>query len=87
MRTHARLGLSRTWQHYRLFPSLSVLDNLLIAPRRYHGESLHDAFAATPRTRASSAAIAQLEMVRMVKAAHRLPNKLSYGKQKIVRSS
>lgn len=36
----ARLGLARTWQNVRLFPSLSVLDNLLIAPRRYPGESL-----------------------------------------------
>ena len=36
----ARLGLSRTWQHVRLFPSLSVIDNLIIAARDYPGERL-----------------------------------------------
>ena len=39
VRTHerARLGLSRTWQNLRLFPSLTLLDNLLVAPRHYAG--------------------------------------------------
>src|SRR5215210_1450710 len=36
----ARMGLSRTWQNLRLFPSLSVIDNLMVAPRHYAGESL-----------------------------------------------
>lgn len=36
----ARRGLSRTWQNLRLFPSLTVLDNLLVAPRDYAGENL-----------------------------------------------
>ena len=40
MHERARRGLARTWQHIRLFPSLSVLDNLLIAPRLYAGETL-----------------------------------------------
>jgi branched-chain amino acid transport system ATP-binding protein len=34
----ARLGLVRTWQNLRLFPSLSVIDNLLIGTRDYPGE-------------------------------------------------
>ena len=40
----ARLGLSRTWQHVRLFPSLSVIDNLIIAAREYPGERLTSVF-------------------------------------------
>ena len=36
----ARLGLARTWQNLRLFPSLSVLDNLMIGARDYPGERL-----------------------------------------------
>ncbi|MDR3529532.1 MAG: ABC transporter ATP-binding protein [Rhodopila sp.] len=40
MPQRARLGLARTWQNLRLFPSLSVLDNLLIGARDYPGERL-----------------------------------------------
>jgi branched-chain amino acid transport system ATP-binding protein len=36
----ARLGLARTWQNLRLFPSLSVIDNLLIGTRRYAAENI-----------------------------------------------
>ena len=40
MHRRARIGLARTWQNTRMFHSMSVLDNLLIATRRYPGESL-----------------------------------------------
>jgi ABC-type branched-subunit amino acid transport system ATPase component len=36
----AQSGISRTWQHMRLFNSLSVLDNLIVASRVYESESL-----------------------------------------------
>jgi branched-chain amino acid transport system ATP-binding protein len=36
----ARRGLARTWQHVRLFPSLSVIDNLIVGARQYPAESL-----------------------------------------------
>jgi ABC-type branched-subunit amino acid transport system ATPase component len=36
----AQNGISRTWQHMRLFNSLSVLDNLIVASRVYEAESL-----------------------------------------------
>ena len=36
----ARLGVARTWQHMRLFGSMSVLDNLMIGASDYPGESL-----------------------------------------------
>jgi branched-chain amino acid transport system ATP-binding protein len=35
-----RRGLSRTWQNIRLFPSLPVIDNLLMAAHDYPGERL-----------------------------------------------
>lgn len=83
----AAAGLARTWQHIRLFPSLTVLDNLLLATRRYPGETPlstlakgHGAAADAVRDRA----FAQLERVRMVEAAHRMPGELSYGKQKLI---
>src|SRR5690349_14426187 len=36
----ARAGISRTWQNMMLFTSMSVLENLLIAPRAYPGERM-----------------------------------------------
>lgn len=75
MHSRARLGISRSWQHNRLFPSLTVLDNLLLAERRRGGPDV-----AATRERA----MAQLEKVRMTHAAHRLPGELSYGKQKLI---
>jgi branched-chain amino acid transport system ATP-binding protein len=89
MHKRTRLGLSRTWQNIRLFATLSVLDNLIIAPRHYPGESILRA-AFTPRMlreerkRIIERALKQLEKVRLVEAADRLPTELSYGKQKLV---
>jgi len=89
MHARARLGLSRTWQNIRLFPSLSVLDNLIIAPRHYPGESFVHSVISSKRLREegrniTARALEQLEKVRLVEAAHRLPTELSYGKQKLV---
>jgi branched-chain amino acid transport system ATP-binding protein len=77
MHARARLGISRSWQHNRLFPSLTVLDNLLLAERR-HPHRTRELAATRER------AMAQLEKVRMTDAAHRLPTELSYGKQKLI---
>ena len=89
MHERARLGLSRTWQNIRLFRSLSVLDNLIIAARHYPGESILRAtfgarFLRREREKIAERAYRQLEKVRLVGAAHRLPTELSYGKQKLV---
>lgn len=87
MHTRARLGISRSWQHNRLFPSLTVLDNVLLAERGARATSLLQRFSRR-RLRERSAerdrAMAQLERVRMAHAAHRFPTELSYGKQKLI---
>ena len=36
----ARMGIARTWQNMLLFRSMTVLENLLIGPREYPGESV-----------------------------------------------
>ncbi|HTO50588.1 MAG TPA: ABC transporter ATP-binding protein [Burkholderiales bacterium] len=87
MHVRARLGIARSWQHNRLFPSLTVLDNLLLAQRRDRGRSLVGAYPrshADEKTAARERAMAQLEKVRMTHAVHRLPTELSYGKQKLI---
>lgn len=39
-----RMGMSRTWQNIRLFPTLTVMDNLLLGTRDYQGESIWKTF-------------------------------------------
>jgi branched-chain amino acid transport system ATP-binding protein len=85
----ARLGIARTWQQPRLFPSLSILDNLLISDRDYPGELLLNNIFRIGKVRASEqAARAQAaEMLGRVGLAHRansLSTRLSYGQQKLV---
>jgi branched-chain amino acid transport system ATP-binding protein len=91
LRVHrrARMGLSRTWQHVRLFHSLSVMDNLLIAPRDYIGDNLIRVAFSPKRSRALEAkarerarailAATGLEAVASTPAAD-----LTYGQQKLV---
>ena len=40
----AQSGISRTWQHMRLFPSMTVLNNLVVASRYYEAENLRALF-------------------------------------------
>ena len=68
----ARLGIARTWQHIRLFSTLSVMDNLLMGPREYPGRD----------SPARAAAI--LERIGLAAARDKLPGELPFGQQKLV---
>ena len=85
----ARAGIARTWQNMLLFTSMSVMENLLIAPRHYPGESaLRLAFgrAEISRTEAELRARAQAILARMAltQAADSLVTDLPFGHQKLV---
>lgn len=87
MYARGRLGISRSWQHNRLFPSLTVLDNVLLAERGARATSLLQRFSRNrlrQRSTRRDRALAQLERVRMAHAAYRFPTELSYGKQKLI---
>ena len=78
----ARLGIARTWQHVRLFPTLNVLDNVLMGPRHYPGENL--LFGRTKPAEAREKAGRVLARVGLDGAAGKLPGELPFGQQKLV---
>jgi branched-chain amino acid transport system ATP-binding protein len=45
----SRLGVSRTFQNIRLFPSMTVLENVVTACHRHANQGLFDAVFRTPR--------------------------------------
>jgi branched-chain amino acid transport system ATP-binding protein len=85
----ARRGLARTWQHVRLFPSLSVIDNLLIGARQYPAESLVTLMFRPGKIRsAAKAARAKaldiLARIGLPDTADKSVGDLPYGQQKLV---
>ena len=85
----ARRGLARTWQHVRLFPSLSVIDNLIIGARLYPAESLVTQMFGPSKVR-SAAKVARakaqdiLARIGLLDAADKAIGDLPYGQQKLV---
>ena len=85
----ARLGIARTWQNMLLFRTMTVLENLLIAPRSYPGESiLRVAFtrgAVRDAERlARDRAMATLARMGLEQTAREMVVDLPFGQQKLI---
>jgi general L-amino acid transport system ATP-binding protein len=72
-RVRRRVGM--VFQQFNLFPHLSVLDNLTLAPTEVGGQS---------RREAQAQAMSQLERVHIAEQAHKFPLQLSGGQQQRV---
>jgi polar amino acid transport system ATP-binding protein len=70
-----RTKIGIVFQAFNLFPHLSVIDNVTLAPRRVHGVS---------RMQAESEALAMLDRVGLRKRAKARPDELSGGQQQRV---
>jgi polar amino acid transport system ATP-binding protein len=69
----ARMGI--VFQAFNLFPHMSVLDNVTLAPRKVH---------KVPREKAEAAALDMLERVGLRERARAYPDQLSGGQQQRV---
>lgn len=85
----ARAGVARTWQHMRLFRTMTVLENMLVAPRDYPGESLLRSMIGTHSVRWAEAAARDramhiLERMGLTNTAGTIAVDLPFGQQKLV---
>ncbi len=71
IRTHVGM----VFQHFNLFPHLSILENLILAPTWV---------SKKPRNEAIETAMHYLERVKIAEQAHKYPNQLSGGQQQRV---
>ena len=85
----ARFGLGRTFQLIRLFPKLTVMDNMLIAQKYVHGEGFWSQFVRKRHVEDEEKAkrkraVELLKMVNLRRKADDLAENLSYGQQKLL---
>jgi branched-chain amino acid transport system ATP-binding protein len=83
----ARLGISRTFQNLRLFPALTVLDNVLCGLSAQAGDSLLEAFFRTPglrhrERRLRLVALEALDIFGLADRAEQSAGGLAYGDKK-----
>lgn len=72
---HIRSQIGMVFQHFNLFPHLSILENLILAPTWVYKK---------PRKEAIDTAMHYLERVKIAEQAHKYPNQLSGGQQQRV---
>lgn len=85
----ARAGIARTWQHMRLFRSMTVLENMLVGSRDYPGESMLRSMAATGSVRRAEAAAREraMHVLERMGLAHTTDTNvvdLPFGQQKLI---
>ena len=82
-----RLGIARTFQGTRLFPRLSVAENVRVAAQLRHGSTMVDAVLGTPRLRRNQSEVESitaelLDLVSLADRADMRASELPYGDQR-----
>lgn len=82
-------GISRTFQNVRIFPGLTVLENLLVSLQQYQEENLllralHAPSIRHLEAKAVERAMSLLEMVYLADHSHEPAHSLVYGQRKML---
>jgi len=85
----AELGLIRTFQLSRVFPRMTVLENMLLAPQGQTGERFFSLWFRLPKIRREEAenrerALDLLDLLGLIRLHDQFAENLSYGQQKLL---
>lgn len=85
----AQLGIGRTFQNIRIFPQISVLENLMLAPRNQKGEGIFSALIRTQQARideqkARQKALSYLGTIGLLDKKDEMAENLSHGQRKLL---
>ena len=85
----AELGLIRTFQLSRVFPRMTVLENMLLAPQGQTGERLLSLWFRLPKIRSEESenrerAFELLDLLGLTRLHDQFAENLSYGQQKLL---